>query len=453
MKPKNKVNKRPITSLLIGLGFLSVILLATLIAASQNTKNYNPNNVTGSENGDLDAIEGGTLLCVVKGIDLLNQRITLTDISSGEELTLSYNGGTGITDKYKKVISINQITLGIMVDVNYQKDNNKLINMSITTRAKEFKDVKKWNISLNEQVMEIASEKYRFNNNLSILDGEAFVTASSLAKQDELTIYVVDKMIYSVIITKGHGTVRLENYQDYIGKSIKIGYEPLQKIVDDMEITVKEGEWPLTVENGSYSGTKNIIVNRNQVTDVSLSDLGRIGPETGLVLFQVTPYGADLFVDGKLTTYADALELEYGNHTIKASLGGYNTYEGMIVVSGDRKTVKIKLPEETSDEDASATEGDTPTPTISPSEAPQDSENVDSNHKIYVQTPVGASVYFDGSFIGVTPCNYKKVLGSHVLTFIKEGYETQSYNINVQDDKEDSYFNYPELTKSDEKER
>jgi len=456
MKPRNKVNKRSITILLIGLGFLSVILLASMIAASQDAKNINDySNRTDNEGDTTDIDSDGKILCVVKSIDIDQQWVTLFNVESKEELTLSYHGGTDITDKYNKIMSMSQMPLGAMVDVSYEPGDNKLTSMNLSTKAWENVKVNHLNIDIKNQVMKIAATQYKFNGCLSVLDGEEFVSVDSLAEQDELTVWGYDQTIWSVIIKKGHGTVKLENYEDYLGNNIKVGYEGIQKIADGLEITAREGECNITVENGQYSATKNIMVNRNQVTYVSLNDLGPIGPNTGLVLFQVTPYGADLYVDGKPASYTDTLKLEYGTHSVKVALGGYNTYEGTINIDSDSKTIKVKLPEETSDEDATATETDssspasgsvTPKPGVTVTPKPGTTEN--TGNKIYVQTPVGASVYFDGSFIGMAPCSYQKIKGTHVLTFIKEGYETKSYTVDLVDDKVDAYFKYDELTKT-----
>lgn len=449
MEPRNKLNMRPVISVLIGLGFLSVILLATMIATSKNSGSQSDYNINETE--DESAIDSdGKILAVVKNIDMEHQWITLFNINTSEEITMSFNGGTDITDKYNKIIAISQIPLGAMVDVSYQMENRKMTSMNLSKKAWEYAGASRLNVKLDDQVIKMASNKYRFNNHLAVLDGEEFVAVNSLAEQDEVTVWGYDKTIWSIIITKGHGTVRLENYKDYLGDSIKIGHDAPQKITDDLELTVREGEMNLTVENGKYSATKNVKVIRNHVTYVPLNDLGPIGPETGKVTFLVTPDGADLTIDGKLATYSDPIEMEYGEHSIKASLGGYNTYEGILKVDSENKTIRLKLPEATSKDDATATEtgSNNITPTVAPGKTV--SGEVDTDHKIYVQTPIGASVYLDGStFIGTAPCSYQKVIGSHILTFIKNGYTTRSYPIEVAKDGLDAYFTYPDLLKSE----
>lgn len=448
MKPRKNYHKRPITSVLIGLGFLSLILLATMIAASQSTNyQYGGNASPNDDNSEKD--NEGKVLCVVKNIDSENQLITLLDVDTRVELTLTYTGGTDVTDKYKKIISMSQVPVGAMVDASYDTSNSKLLSMNLSTKAWEYDRANNVGIDLQKQIMSIANKKYQYNGSLSVLDGEDFVTVNTLAKQDEFTVWGYGETIWSIIITKGHGTIKLENYEDYLGNNIRVGSQKSQKIESGLEITAREGESNLTVENGLYSATKSVMVKKDQVTYVSLNDMGPVGPETGSIFFQITPYGADLFVDGKLSTYENAIKLEYGNHKVKVSLGGYNTYDGVVNVNSKSKTVKIKLPVATTKEDPTSTETDnSPTVTPSPTPNPQITGSVNATNKIYVQTPAGASVYFDGSFIGVAPCNYKKIIGSHVLTFIKDGYETKSYTVEIADDNIDAYFNYPELIKT-----
>jgi hypothetical protein len=51
--------------------------------------------------------------------------------------------------------------------------------------------------------------------------------------------------------------------------------------------------------------------------------------------------------------------------------------------------------------------------------------------------------------MGISPCSFSKVIGTHVLTFIEEGYETMSYTVDVLNDNLDTYFNMPDLVKKE----
>jgi hypothetical protein len=266
----------------------------------------------------------------------------------------------------------------------------------------------------------------------------------------------------------------LEDYDPFLGANITIGYESMQQITEDMNITVREGTFNLTVENGQFSATKSIRVYRNKTTFVSLSDLGPGAPQLGEVTFEITPFGADLTIDNEITSYANPVELLYGDHKLKVSLGGYITYEGILNVDSAGKTIRIDLQESTSNGQAQvsetdsssvapgtsdtqtggtdpATGSDSTTGTDITDEGDSTTGNytgdakVDTGHKIYVQKPLGASVYIDGEYMCTSPGSFNKIIGSHVITFIKDGYKTMSYTIEVGDDGLDTYFTFPDL--------
>jgi Cu/Ag efflux protein CusF len=474
-KKSYKVNGRPILSLLIGLGFISVILLVTmLVAAEEVGPSRNANKKTDQEELEATTTSSDSeVLGIVKKIDTDRKLITIYDIDSKETAAFTYSGGTNITDKYNQVIAISQIPIGTMVEGSFEKVNGKLTAMSISTKAWEYIGVSNLNINRSAQTMKIATTRYKFTKDIVILDGQEFITVDNLAEQDELTIRGYDETIWSITVTRGHGTVKLADYEMFLGAGITVGYEAMQQITKDMTITVREGNFNLTVENGKYSATKNITVNRNQETLVSLGDLGPEALKQSRITFEITPFGADLYIDGEITSYANPLELTYGEHTVKVALGGYTTFSGVLNVNVAGKTIKIDLPEVTSNEEAVVSETDTQ-PNDNANNGNEDgtdtgtdagtnagseqTENpvgiitdedaiIDEKHSIYVQNPIGASVYINGDFMGTSPCNFQKIIGTHVITFIEDGYETMSYTVDVLNDGLNTYLNMPDLVR------
>jgi hypothetical protein len=458
-KKRYKVNSRPILSLLIGLGFFTVVLLVTMISASKDPNfkkslNLGDASQNSAEEAVVEESSEDDILAVVLEIDLERKQITLYDVKQRETLALSYTGGTNIIDKYGQVIAMSQIDKGIMVEASYQKDKQKLKDMKISTKAWEYVGVSNLNIDRLAGVMKIALNKYKFTDEVIVLDGEEFIPISNLVEQDELTIRGYEETVWSITVTRGHGAVKLEDYDAFLGANITIGYESVQQITENMEITVREGNFNLTVENGAYSATKNIMVVRNQVTYVTLGDLGPEAPKKSRVIFEISPFGADLFVDGELMSYANPIELIYGEHAVEVSLGGYTSYEGKLTIDSAGKTLKIDLPKDASNQEAIAEETETEvsaeaeTDIVVPGDTivgTEEDEIIDTEHLIYIQSPIGASVYMDGEFMCISPGSFKKVIGSHVITFIEEGHETMSYTIEVSDDKLDTYFTFPDL--------
>jgi hypothetical protein len=516
---KKSISGKPIISLLLGLGFLSAILIVTMLTAGAST--HSSGNVavktsdgasasdgaatsgeasattTASTTGTMptgggtaaNTMTGQIVLGVVTAINTTTKEIALYDVEKETPVTYSYSGATNIMDKYGQPIAISQIPVGTMIDASHEPNETKLTALAISTKAWEYVGVNNLGIDRSKRVMKIASTKYKYTKDIQILNGEKFINVADLAEQDELNVWGYEETIWSITVTRGHGTVRLKDYDGFLGDFITIGYESIQQIVKDMVITVREGNFNLTVENDKYTATKNITINRDKETVVSLSDLGPEASKVGRVTFDIKPFGADLYVDGVLSSYANPVELEYGEHDLFVSLEGYTAYDGKFTVDSAGKTLRIDLPEESSKGEASVSEtktsdsktdngsgtgsngqtadagGNTGSGTSDTSGTNQGGSqtvdtgdgtssnvsnsdfDVDAKHKIYIQNPVGASVYLNGEYMCKSPGSFEKLIGSHVLTFIKDGYQTMSYTVEVADDNLDTYFNMPDLIK------
>lgn len=480
-KNRSLINSRPIISLLIGLSFFTFILIIAFVEIGKNQKsttngvNKNQSNSEHEIDKSLSSNEADkNTVGIILDINKSEKIIRLYDIEENEEINLIYTGASKILDKYGQAVSVGQAEVGQIVNLGYMSQTNKLTSLQTSDKAWEYIGVNNMSIDSEQNIIKIARSKYTYKEPV-IVDGETFITLDDLTVHDELTVRGIDETIWSIVVTKGHGTVKLMDYEAFLGGSITVGYESVQQVSKGMEITVREGNYNLTIENGEYSGTKNITIERNKETIVSVGDLGPEPIKYGDTRFEIIPFGADLFVDGELTNYASPIKLAHGIHNIEVSLGGYLTYRGDLLVDYASKKMQIVLPEAQSREKVSVVESD--------EEGSQDTGDmnyndwdrelgsreddpdyndwdiddedidhdiddnpiIDSEHLIFIQNPSGASVYLNGEYKGVSPGSFTKVIGSHVLTFIKKGYQTKSYTIDVADDGLDTYISLPDL--------
>ena len=455
-KRRNKLYTRPIMSLLMGLMFLSIVFLSMMFSSpktpKQSQKARNTPNIALEGQSYSYGNYDSEILAVVIGIDELKQEVTMFNVNTKEALTLTYNGASDIRDRYDQIITINQITIGSMVDVGYQMDTDKLIKMQLSTKVWEYIEVSNFSIDRSLRIIKIGTKVYQYFDDIIILDSENLISIDDVKEQDVLTIRGLDETAWSVIVNKGHGSVKLVDTEGFQGGNVTVGYEAMQQITENMEITVREGNFNLTVENGEYSVTKNIDIIRNEETLVSLKDLEPKLEETSKIIFNISPFGADLFIDGKLTSYANPIELTFGNHDIMVSLGGYTTYKGNLNVREENQVVNVTLPEASSkkEEDFTESSQETIPDRIELENDVGEMDNnevytIDEDHFIYVQNPVEASVYLNGEYMGTSPIGFEKMIGTHVITFIKDGFEVKSYTIEVEDDGLNTYLNMPDL--------
>lgn len=468
-KNSYQINFRLIVGLLVVLCFLSIVIITAMLTASgqgakkirrSSTNNQNQESLM-QQREDNKA----SLLGVFKMLNEADRQVSIIDTTGLRELTLNYNGASNIRDEYGQIIAISQIEPGTMVDLTYNRDSGKLTDLTISDKAWKYESVSNFTIDPDMCKMKIAQNQYKLAGQLLVLEGSEIASVNDIAQQDVLTVWGYEETIWSIIITRGHGYVKLRDYEDFLGDYITIGYESIQQITEDMTITVREGDFNLTVESGDFSATIRVRVKRNEITYVSLKELGPRAPKYGRVMFDISPFGADLYIKGELRSYASEIELPYGTYPIKVSLGGYVTYEGDLTVNSPAKTIKIILPESSSNKEAEVTETDTQSGITDNTDSSVTGEQKDNNagggdnsdfivigdkiidtkHQIYVQKPVGASVYLDGEYMGTSPVSFSKIIGSHVITFIREGYETISYTVDVINDGKDAYFKYDDL--------
>lgn len=440
-------------------GFIFVILITILfsIIKSDEVKKM-PAVVKDSTNEGESKDWDTTSLGVIKEIDIKNSKITFLEIESGQDIILTFSGGSDIRDKYNQIIAMSQVTVGEMMDIYYYKNSAKLKKAVISANAWEYKGVSNW--SLDKNSFDIVDSKYQYSNDLVISRDGKLLTINDLDDKDELTVKGWDREVWSIIVTKGHGTLRFTDYEDFVGGIAYIGKREIIPITTDLVITAREGIFDITFENKGLVGVKNVTLNPGDDIVVSMEEFKRPPVETGLVRFNIEPVGAELYINKILYSYEDMVELEYGEYNISVSLGGYNTYQGKLVVDDAVKTVSISLVESSTDtgetdegEAGGMEEGETgeseeeePDTTLGGSDKPdEDSSNTTSKY-IYIQSPSGASAYLDGEFKGTVPVSFPKVTGTHYITFIKSGNETKTYTVEILDDGENVKLEFPELT-------
>ena len=410
-------------------------------------------------------------ICVIISVDTDASVLTFLDTAKQERISVSFTGATDIRDKYGKVISALQLVSGEMAEIAYDSVGKKLNQLQLTQNAWKYTEVTNLDIDRAGKFINLYGKKYQYTSELYVRDETGEIPLLSISNKDYLTIQGYEQTVYSITVTKGHGTIVLSNSDYFSEGNLTIGKEEYICIDLDTEYTVPEGNMNVTIEKGDVRGTKNVNVKSNQKVYVDMSSFVPEPPKMGEILFQITPFGADLYIDEEYISYAEAIELEYGMHKIKVSLSGYETYEGEYEVdqSSDIVTIDLieKVKEEVTKPDTDTSqEGSTQTTPKpeNPTGKDEDKENeeedeekdeetgkndsklpVDQSKTMSVTAPVGVKVYVNGSLAGTVPIKIEKPLGlTHIKLENEEGMQT-THIIYIEDDGEDKTYTFPEL--------
>lgn len=472
---EDNISKR---SRLIPIGIIGCMLvLGLVVIISFLNKESHSKSKEAFNQKDSNILTDSTLdkkiLGVVKDINEEIKAISIMDTENAVEEVLYYTGGTDIRDKHDKVIAMSQINIGEMVDAYYERGNNNLIKLQISKDAWEYSDITNFDIYSPKQTFQVGQRKYRMNNRLLVVAENKLINLIDINKKDELMIKGKDNEIWSIIVTKGHGYIRLSNYDAFLGGTIEVGNHVIDQIVENMLIVVREGDYKVTLENGILIGSKRVNILRDQEIILDMREYRIEAVKTGLVDFLIQPYGGVLYIDNKETDYERPIELEYGEYDIKVILSGYATYYGVLDVNESSKIVEIELAweavtnqtegesttnsevtysnstEETEKEQEAEKEQKTDTKSEEENKAntTTTAPMIDKDHFIKILRPTGADVYLNGVKKGTVPCDIEKEIGTHTITFAQNGYITKSYTILVENDSEDAAFSFPDMEK------
>ena len=409
-----------------------------------------------------------SMFAVVSNLDEVNGKITLKAVSNNTEIVLEYTGGVDVQDKYGDILSMSQVELGSVVDVVYDESRDKLLSLYLSSNenVQVLNEISGAEINYVENTMRMNGQIYQISSNASVFSDNTEIGLDEICSEDQLKVWLYNDMVCSVYVQLGHGYVRLSDYASYLGGMVEIGYDVIVPVTEDMLLTVREGEYTLRIAKGDDEGTKNIKVIKNQEVDISLADLAIQPKQIGTILFKLTPSDATVYIDGKKINTEGAVNIVYGKHKIYIVAEGYDTYSGSFNVNYAYKIKEYKLSKtnettESSSSKPKTTESAGTTEKSSTEQGTSENSSTEKNteevkdvtgatgtktsNKVTVAAPIGATIYFDGEYIGIAPMSFTKVTGSHIITLSQTGYLSKSYTVIFSDDGKDERLTYDNL--------
>lgn len=360
--------------------------------------------------------------------------ITFWNRNVGKTYTLSFDGTTAFQDKYGQNISVAQIAAGDIVDVTFLKSKKHLTTLNLSPQVWSLERVAFFELDALQGVATIGQEekKYKLSANTHYFSDGKSVDLSELSETDTLSFQGIDTEVLTVKVEKGHGYLRITGQEKFLDGWMEIGQSKIQRIKDEMVLPLPEGAYRIVISKDNNGGEKNVVIHRNEETVLDISDLEVAEPEKGTILFTITPSNAKLYVDGEKVDASMPVTLVYGIHQLMIKADGYQTLTQYVRVGQASAGIDISLDpvKDESQEDGAGTDG---------------TDVTTSYYKVYVDAPAGVEVFLDGNYVGMTPCSFQKVEGSHVILLRKTGYQSKSYTLQISGDDKDISYSFADL--------
>lgn len=278
---------------------------------------------------------------LLTGLDTEQKKITLRAYQGQEEKEYDYTGGTLIKDKYGNNITMEQLGLGEMVTTVIEKDKVKSIQVS--DEGFTYGDIHNFTLNTEAKTITVGKENYYYDDDLLVFFGNSKISLAELSEWDTICLKGIEKKVYAVQVTEGHGTVVLQNTDLFVGGNITIGNILSLNIEKDMRIEIPEGTYLLSVANDGYGGSTEITVEANRETTVNLDELKGEGPKYSTVAFTIEPENAVLYLNNEMVDLSQPLQLKYGRYSLSAKAEGYADWDKTLVVNSQSANIRIEL--------------------------------------------------------------------------------------------------------------
>ncbi len=372
------------------------------------------------ENEEEEVVEEERVIEYVRMLGLVKAQgdglMTLYDIENETTVTLTINGATRFEDEYGTPIVQEKIMVGHIVSVKYDKDTYIPEEVKLSPQIQEIKNLSTLTIDETLKTIQIGADIYDYTDEIVALNGAEGLVLSDLSVADDIVVRAYKGKVWSIIVENGHGYIVLENYSAYLDGRLEIGNRTSHTIIKDMRVAVPVGVHQVIItkeDMAPYSASINIEEDQDYVID--LSDLQ---PQMAQVDFEIVQEDARLFINDVETEITDEpLEMDFGQYNIKVKKDGFMDWEGIVVI--DQLYIKQVID--------------------------MDVEPL----QLHMTGPDGAEFYLDGVlkgyFSGSDPISVPIVAGGHVLTIRKDGFQSWSQSIFVEDIGEDIYYTVTEL--------
>lgn len=490
----------------IAAGIAGIFCLLFLVSCGQSERAEEDQGETGFVAGKTGVYDSADT-AVVAEIDRAEKRVTLKNMDVKKQYTLAYDGTTYFYDKYGTVISDAQLKKGEIVDVTFLKERKRLNSLQVSKEAWSHRNIDDYKLNEEKFQAEVGSAVYAYSADTVVIADGRQSELIDLSPVDILTFRGIGPDVYSIVVEKGHGYVRLKNEEYFYNGWIEIGNRIIKRISENMMLTVPEGSHQVIVSNKGTSGVKQIEVRKDVELELDVGDLKGEEPKYGSVVFTITPKEASLYLDGDKADVSAPVRLEYGIHQMIVMAEGYQTISQYLKVGQPSAGIEITMEPKKSVSGDDVSGNDVSGNDVSGNDPFSDSEMLDRVNKLLeergysgisaddlvgnrinqnsaenngtgtgstenggtgaangqgtpntpvtstlsyyvtIDAPVGVEIYLDGNYIGITPCSFKKTPGSHTLTLRNTGYVAKSYTIQVDEEEKNVSYSFLDLVK------
>jgi|GEM_PF-1627567 len=339
-------------------------------------------------------------IAVIMAVNAGNKTLSLYDAGSNQNLSLVVESTVALKDKFGQNIVFAEFKEGDIVDLTLEKETGALLGVRQSAQAWVRTNVSKVKVDAEDREIVVGNERFTYGANLFARYRGAEFDIVGLDPAQVVTIRGFQDQLLCLEVVRSFGYIVVEENKNIVNGTVEIGVDtfPLEEMGKPFKVS--EGTHRVTVAGSNIERFETeIIVAAGEESVVRLQD---IQLKAGVMTITVDEPDTVVTLNGAVKSITEPFVLDYGDYTLRVTKDGFAPYEKEISFREATMEVSVTL----------------------------DKIMQVKTFQVY-STPLGADVYVDNQYIGITPCSVTTEYGQHTILVRMADYEDLSVPITV----------------------
>lgn len=375
--------------------------------ATQTTSNTYEDNP--GDEPPIIAVDEIGLTGVIVSVNQAGQTLEILDIDSLSIFSFSADNSTTMQTRTGGSMSLAQFRPGEIVDARYRELGEPLTSITLAPNAWEHRNIGDVRVNPQGNTITVGNSAiiYRYHEQTIALFNDAPFDIADIHPLDTATIRGIGSDIWFIELNRGTGFINIVNGENIRNGVIEISGHPTVFLNDngttDAPIRVQVGTRQIFVQGDNihdFNTTLDVSTNEQAILNLSAVQV-----LSGVVSFNINQPGATITLNGNAHRADEPLILDHGRYNLVVSLEGFITYERTFEFNSSSLEITVNLERDIARVSFSVFTADAATG----------------------EPLIGARIYLNNEFLGVTPFTALVEEGNHMLSIRKDGFASLSF--------------------------
>jgi len=340
--------------------------------------------------------------------------VTLHLLESGRREHFQVPSSTSVVNRHGTVISFGELSLGQIVDIQFDSNTNDVSSLNLSNRAFMFSNQRGLNFDSDTTKISMGNRVYDLSSQTMILNQGEQPSLSNIKPEDVFTVWGYGDKIWSLRLDSGNGFIHFENVDMVTNANLTIASANIFRLLEsDTTITMGEATHRILVTGENIQPFhRDVLVRQNQTTTIDLTEVTPLSSNIQLMLNNssgggwvnaATQTDVSVFINGSAVDFAGSfIPYEYGTHTLRVERTGFIPIQQEIDIVVPVQRIEVEMIREI------------------------------PIARIEIETfPSDAEIFLDHALIGSSPTFIEVENGNYLIVARKPGYEDYRLSIEV----------------------